>query len=338
MSSWPSVQTLRLKTGRREQVLFYDKRLMGDSTFKSWKNKFKYSYSLQAGEDLKSFASYELIIKKLLGLGAKINREDTSFVAVGGGSVGDFVGFVASTYKRGVNLVHIPTTWLSAMDSSHGGKTALNFGGIKNQVGTFYPSSHVFLVKEILKKQHQKLVDSALGEFVKYCFLNKDLFQKVNQSALKGQDLLWKYLKEAVDVKYKIIQKDPYETKKVRAKLNLGHSVGHVLEAHYHLDHGTAVGLGLQYSLEISRSHKLISRAQFESCQKFINSYLPPKKAALTPTITPSVFLKLLQGDKKLKTSSSLNFIFIQAPGRTIVRPVLFSEVVKCAKEGGWTQ
>ena len=133
-----------------EQDLIVVDRIL-ENQLKDFLNSFSHVYFVDAGEPLKNIEHFSNHVKNILETwGSQISR-DHRIISIGGGSVGDFSGFVASVLKRGVQLTHVPTTWLSAVDSAHGGKTALNVGGVKNQVGSFYPADTVFLVKEILK-------------------------------------------------------------------------------------------------------------------------------------------------------------------------------------------
>src|SRR5438445_1275287 len=137
-----------------ELLLIYDDVLPKKSAeFKKWMKQIPLRYAVQAGEGLKSIDLFPEHISKITALCEKASVRKLTIVVVGGGSVGDFGGFVASILKRGVRLVHLPSTWLAAIDSAHGGKTALNVGGAKNQIGTFYPATEVVLVKSLLLSQ-----------------------------------------------------------------------------------------------------------------------------------------------------------------------------------------
>ena len=111
---------------------------------------FPHRLGVEGGETLKNLKNFPRQLDGILKEWPQPISRNHTLVVFGGGSLGDFGGFVASILKRGVNLIHIPTTWLAAMDSAHGGKNALNVAGVKNQVGTFYPAHKVFIVKEVL--------------------------------------------------------------------------------------------------------------------------------------------------------------------------------------------
>src|SRR6185295_5151716 len=114
--------------------------------FRNWLKKFPCRYGVKSGESLKDLEKFPGHCKAILQMTEKIETRPLQLIAVGGGSVGDFAGFVASTLKRGVPLIHVPSTWLAAIDSTHGGKTALNVAGIKNQIGTFKQAEKIIVV------------------------------------------------------------------------------------------------------------------------------------------------------------------------------------------------
>ena len=231
-------------------------------------------------------------------------------LAWGGGSIIDLTGFLATVYKRGLPVVYFPSTYLSALDSAHGGKTALNFKNIKNLLGSYHFPKAVFVVRDFLKNNPQGLKNSALGELVKMAFIaGGKLYQSLkemrgqqrrapltlsNSSIEKPSDTMSKtsppltlsdrnrvsddeekeprgapltlsdssiekLLQLAVIEKMKIVSKDPFESRFIRQKLNLGHTVGHPLEALCSLPHGMAVARGLLFSLSWSLRRRFLS-------------------------------------------------------------------------------
>src|SRR5690606_32869940 len=120
----------------RHSLVIYDQILARVSPqFRTWVNQFPFRYAVKSGETLKDLEAFAQHARKLSKIAEPLAPRQMTVVAVGGGSVGDFAGFFASIYKRGVSLIHVPSTWLAAVDSSHGGKTALNSFGAKNQFG-----------------------------------------------------------------------------------------------------------------------------------------------------------------------------------------------------------
>ena len=144
LNDFPSAQIFS-----KESLLCYDSILDKNAAFKKWSRSFKFKIALKSGEKLKTLDSLQEMLKKMNQLDLPQTANFT-FISVGGGSVGDFTGFLASIYLRGRQLIHIPSTWLSAIDSSHGGKNGLNLFNDKNQLGTVYPAQKNFLVKKLL--------------------------------------------------------------------------------------------------------------------------------------------------------------------------------------------
>lgn len=322
-------------------VLIYDQVLEQFPAFLNWRQSFSNALAVKAGEDLKSISSLaEFLEQQLLPLIKGRSRLEIVLIVVGGGSVGDFGGFLASVLKRGVRWVHIPTTWLAAMDSAHGGKTALNIGGFKNQIGTFYPAAKVLIVRELLQQQTEQQLKSALGELFKAGIIGGgSLYQQLKRWSGKGlEDFLWKTLPLAISVKNKVVKKDPLETKGERMKLNLGHTLGHALEAQWQMPHGLAVALGLRFSLAWSAKRKLLSIRKEEELQKIwsklfepMGFFIPLQPMQFSPPRLESFFLQ----DKKAQSGQKLNFVFVSAPGRTKVDKVSIADLMReCARQG----
>lgn len=193
-------------------------------------------YLLPQGEAAKSFDNVERLCKWFLG--KRLTRSG-SVVAVGGGSVGDAVGFAASIYKRGVRLTHVPTTLLAQIDSSIGGKTAIDLDGVKNAVGTFYKADTVIDV-DFLKTLDDVQMLSGSGELLKYRMLSADV------NAAYNGEITEQVIKACVDYKQSLCTVDPFDSN-VRRKLNFGHTIGHAMELTYGLSHGHAVANGIYY-------------------------------------------------------------------------------------------
>ncbi len=199
--------------------------------------------TLPMGEESKSLSSLSLLWKTMLE--ASFSRGDC-VVAVGGGVVGDLCGFAAATYMRGIDFYNIPTTWLSQVDSSIGGKTAIDFGGVKNIVGSFYQPKAVLIDPETLKTLDERQLRAGLVESVKMavCF-DEPLFERIE----KSRDIIGdaeEIIRRSLDIKRDVVEKDPTE-KGLRRVLNFGHTLGHAIEgaAKGALLHGECVALGM---------------------------------------------------------------------------------------------
>ncbi len=132
-------------------LVVYDKKLAKNEVVAKWLKEFALVYPVSAGEDLKDISSFASHVKKIFKLITPFSSRGICVVSLGGGSVGDFSGFLASVLKRGVPLVHVPSTLLAAVDSAHGGKTALNVSDFKNQIGTFYPADAILIVRSLFE-------------------------------------------------------------------------------------------------------------------------------------------------------------------------------------------
>ena len=228
--------------------------------------KIVHKYVVAAGEQSKSKDAYFELLEKLCADG--FSRTDT-VIAFGGGVVGDLAGFVASTYMRGINLVQVPTTILSAVDSSVGGKTAINLDSGKNLVGTFYQPSAVYVSTQFFKTLPQREVASGMGEIIKYAFLNKSVtLQMIEEGA--SQRLVYECLK----IKRDVVQKDEKESGE-RALLNLGHTVGHAIESlsGYKYSHGECVVKGIAYALKVSQAIYGLDQTTCDKMQQLLASY-----------------------------------------------------------------
>ncbi|MCM2277773.1 MAG: hypothetical protein NDJ89_06825 [Oligoflexia bacterium] len=306
--------------------------------FRRWARSFPASYAVDGGESLKSLDAFPGHMSRILSLADRLGARDLTIVVAGGGSVGDFGGFVASILKRGVKLVQIPSTWLSAIDSAHGGKTALNVGGMKNQIGTFYAAGEVHLVRELLEGQGEARVRDAMGELAKIALLEGGArWKRFAREPASGTKLLWRWLPPAIEAKYRVVARDPFERSGIRQILNLGHTLGHVLEAHYGLSHGEAVAQGLLFAVEWSRKKGTLAAAGYrESAALLYGKCAFRCRAGELRPLLRTRFLQLARGDKKRTSADRVTFIFLAGPGKPAPREVTLSEFANEARAQGW--
>lgn len=314
----------RLPMGRT--LLIFDRRL--EPVANHWIRKFPYRYGVVSGEKLKSLDSFPRHARRLLSLWP--GESPVQVAAFGGGSVGDFAGFFASVAQRGVPLIQIPTTWLSAIDSAHGGKTALN-ALAKNELGTFHPAQAVYLVREVLLALPKERLRESFGEALKIALLQGGtLWSRVLEVGRKGSaPALWRILPELVEAKLRIVRRDPFEKKGDRRLLNLGHTLGHVFEARTGLPHGEAITLGIYFSLLWSRS---LGHRSTESILAEMSSLA---ERGLIPG--PGDYVRVLRGlrgardllsrDKKRASKGRIHFIFIDRPGYAFQKKVSLGEI-----------
>lgn len=296
---------------KKNHFFFIDSYFKKNPAFKKAENIL----FLKSGESLKTLKSLELHTNWLLK--NKANKSST-IVAIGGGSVGDSIGFLASVYLRGVPLVQVPTTWLAAVDSSVGGKTALNFEAYKNQIGTVYAPQKVYFFSELIKTSSIK--DSE-GEILKTLLLNinKPWANKILNNWSK-EKITIKDISYFVRYKKDTVKKDINDTSNIRAVLNLGHTVGHALELVEGLSHSDAVKKGLLFSLNWSVRKKLILESRAESFKEILSESLPE--------ISEDKLRTLISKDKKTMSPGKVNFIFPTDKG-PLVKEASISDLVR---------
>jgi len=200
--------------------------------------------TIPAGEEYKNLETVSHLWKSFLENG--LDRKST-VIALGGGVIGDVAGFAASTYMRGINWIAIPTTLLSMVDASLGGKTGFDLPEGKNLIGSFHPPKLVLADPSLLLTLTERELRSGMAEVVKHGIIaNPELFALCSNGMDWAKSNLEEIVKRAMTVKIKIIEEDPYE-KGVRAKLNLGHTIGHAVElvSKFKLRHGEAIAIGM---------------------------------------------------------------------------------------------
>ena len=198
--------------------------------------------TVDEGEESKSIDSFSRLLQAMLDNG--FSRKDC-VVAVGGGVVGDLSGFAASAYMRGIDFYNIPTTLLSQIDSSIGGKTAVNFGGVKNIVGAFYQPKKVLIDPELLKTLPERQISNGLAEAIKMSLTSdKELFDIFENKDIESN--IDEIIIRSLNIKKSVVEEDEKESG-VRKILNFGHTVGHGIEsaARGELYHGECVALGM---------------------------------------------------------------------------------------------
>jgi 3-dehydroquinate synthase len=207
-------------------------------------------FVLPAGEENKTFQSLNAILLKMAEAG--LHRTSRLF-AVGGGVVGDIAGLAAALFMRGISCVQIPTTLLSQVDSSVGGKTAVDLGGIKNVVGAFYQPCEVLINPNFLKTLPMRELKCGIGEIVKYAALSSSIFDTIERNTEQLTDLsfLTKLIKDCVAHKAQVVENDEKETGE-RKSLNVGHTTGHAIELTHNLSHGECVLYGMLFETRMA--------------------------------------------------------------------------------------
>lgn len=281
------------------------------------------------GEEAKSLSTASAIYDSLIAM--KADRR-TPILALGGGVVGDLGGFVASTYMRGVPYIQIPTSLLAQVDSSVGGKTALNHPLAKNIVGTFYQPKAVLADIDALKTLPQREFLAGLAEVIKYGIIaSPDLFNYVedNLDAILAldQDALVHCVKESCQIKGSIVEQDETE-RGVRAILNFGHSLGHAIEAltrYKSYRHGEAISIGMVCAARLSAALGLCSAHLLGRVEKLLaRAGLPTK----VESIAPWEVMEKLKLDKKSRDERP-RFVLLRELGEPEIRDDLPEELIE---------
>ncbi len=231
---------------------------------------------LEAGEGIKTFEGLEGILRSLVRTG--IDRRSV-LVAVGGGSIGDAAGLAAALLLRGVDLVLVPTTLLAMVDSSVGGKTAINLPEGKNLVGAYWPASEVWIDTDFLATLPENEWRSGLGEVLKVAIgLDPDLFEHCERHVepLLARDAaaIEVAIARAVAAKIRVVEEDPREAG-ARRLLNLGHTLGHALEmaSDFSIPHGVAVARGLHHAIDVARALRTIEPDVAERMRNLLTAF-----------------------------------------------------------------
>jgi 3-dehydroquinate synthase len=233
-------------------------RLYGKMVFKSLSSKgFKvYPFLIPDGE---SYKNEKTLFKVLHQMTLLSFQRDSCLLALGGGVIGDLGGFAASIYMRGIQFVQCPTTLLAQVDAGIGGKTAIDFGGVKNLIGSFYQPKVVLADTAVLKTLSDRQLKTGLAEVIKYGIIQDKMMFKKLESQLEVilrkdpkmlLDLIWR----SCQIKARIVSVDEQEGGK-RAWLNYGHTLGHALEAYFNYDvltHGEAIAYGMMFAARLS--------------------------------------------------------------------------------------
>ncbi len=273
--------------------------------------------ALPAGEATKSLATLERAARTL----HDVSRSAT-FVALGGGTIGDVVGVIAHLHKRGVRLIHVPTTLLAAVDSSIGGKGAVNVGSVKNALGVFHGASETWLCPEFFETLTEaQRREGRLEAWKMVAALDGAKFRRWSLRPPTDAALL----REARGLKEAVVRTDPFERHDVRVVLNFGHTFGHVLESlsGYTLPHGDAVGLGMLCALDVGVASGVTPRGVAEAVEVALPNR-PRARAALATLASKSNLSKvsaLLTADKK-RTSGMLRMVLLEDLGRWRVMQV----------------
>lgn len=255
------------------------------------------------------------------------------FVNLGGGMVTDLGGFAAATFKRGIPFINIPTTLLSMVDAAVGGKTGINFNGLKNEIGAFAPASEVIIDSEFLRTLDYENLMSGYAEMLKHGLISTyddwkelvsfDFNHEIDYMSL--QNLIAK----SVAIKENIVEQDPFE-KGIRKSLNLGHTIGHALESfsmktNQHSLHGYAVAWGLVSELYLSHVKSGFPKDKLWKTVSFIKEHYGKLSFSCKDYET---LYELMTHDKKNESSDSVNFTLLSEIGDININQIVSKEEI----------
>jgi 3-dehydroquinate synthase len=280
------------------------------------------------GESAKSLSSLESIYSKLMDFGCS---RDSTFIALGGGVIGDLTGFIAATFMRGVQYVQIPTTLLAMVDSSIGGKTGINIPQGKNLVGSIYQPLAVIVDPKLLYSLPDREIISGMAEVIKYgLILDRQLFQLLNKNIyniinLSSEQVVEEVIVRCAQLKTKIIIEDEFENDRRRI-LNFGHTIGHALEAYFNFDglrHGEAVAYGMIAAAKLSVLFSNLKEKNYNLLVGLIKNLSLPEIG----NIEADNILKILKNDKKVKLGE-VHFILLNDIGNTVIRNDIHDDAI----------
>ncbi len=256
-------------------------------------------FTLPEGEKSKSIESVAAMLSFLAQNDVPVNAV---LISLGGGAVSDVTGFVASIYKRGIKVIHIPTSLIGMIDAAYGGKTGINFQSIKNLAGTYYFPDLVYLNHSFLSTLPFTHVQSGYGEMLKYGLLMggdvlKRTMKLIEENSLPEDDLIF----DCLAFKISVVLKDPFE-KHERFYLNLGHTLGHAYESAFMaagtpVSHGLAVAVGIHLALSISVEIAHFPTTIAKNLQEFIQRYFSIQHL---PRPTHQTLMTFVMQDKKI--------------------------------------
>jgi 3-dehydroquinate synthase len=264
------------------------------------------------GEQSKSMVCASEILSYLAKL--RLPRSGT-IIAVGGGVIGDLVGFVAATYLRGINFVQVPTTLLAMVDSSVGGKTGVNLPEGKNLVGAFHQPKLVVADLDTLSTLPAREFSAGMAEVIKYgAIRDKALFDRVSQPVKPSDADLDEIVEKCVVIKARIVERDEFETKGERALLNFGHTIGHAVEKATGYNtylHGEAISLGMRAAAWLSVWHGSLPEADARRLEAALSANALP--LVLKPEVDRAAILAALGNDKKVAADGRNRWVLLKS-------------------------
>jgi len=275
-----------------------------------------YIITVADGEEYKNQQTIDLILENLFN--HQFNRSST-LIAFGGGVIGDMVGYASAIYQRGIDFIQIPTTLLSQVDASVGGKTGINNRYGKNLIGAFHQPSAVYIETHFLKTLPQREFSAGVAEIIKMAVMfDEDFFEWLSENDLSDDQNLRYAIKQSIQIKAKVVEKDETE-KGIRAVLNYGHTFAHVIEnqtKYKRYLHGEAVAIGIVMANTLAVDMGWLSLEEFKKIEELLQKYSLPTSYTVEDT---EEFYESFFSDKKA-SDKSISFIVPNGIGKFQIR------------------
>ncbi len=314
------ISHLKKITDPTSTILITDEHIYNAHTkrFRGWN-----TIILNPGEEFKVQATVDAIIEKLIEMEAD---RKTTLVGVGGGVITDITGYVAAVYMRGLRFGFVPTSVLSLVDASIGGKNGIDVGVYKNMAGTIRQPSFILHDMVFLNSLPVVEWENGFAEIIKHaCIKDAAMFKELEDRSLpyyRGrQTAICKLVQRNTILKTKLVQRDEFE-KGERRVLNFGHTLGHALENQYELLHGQAISIGMTYACHISE--QLVGFKHTGRVVSLLEKYNLPTYAAFDKQ---KVF-EVLKMDKK-REKKEMNYVLLEKIGKAVVKPISLDQLEK---------
>ena len=297
--------------------------LTDENVFEGHTKKFKNwnTIVLKPGEEFKVQETVDSVIEQLIDMGAD---RQTTLVGVGGGVITDLAGYVASIYMRGINFGFIPTTLLSLVDASIGGKNGIDVGVYKNMVGAIRQPSFILQDLQFLNTLPSQEWQNGFAEIIKHaCIKDASMFRNLELNDLehyiKNKKETSNLIRRNVLIKTKVVMQDEFE-KGDRKLLNFGHTLGHALENQYELSHGQAISIGMTFASDLSNTIN-----GFKHPQK-VSGVLAQYGLPTYANFDKEKVIDVLKRDKK-KVSNAINFILLEKIGKGVIEKISIDQI-----------
>jgi 3-dehydroquinate synthase len=294
-----------------------------ENIFNLHQKKFKgfNTIVLKPGEEFKIQSTIDSIIYQLLEFEAD---RSSILIGVGGGVITDITGYSASIYMRGIQFGFVPTSLLSMVDASIGGKNGIDVGVYKNIIGVTKQPSFLLYDYSFLSTLPECEWQNGFAEIIKHaCIKDAAMFKLLQANTLKYYQTKKKEISALIQknakIKLKVVQADEFE-KGERKLLNFGHTLGHALENQYNLSHGQAISIGMRYAAEISE--QLLGFKQTDSIIQLLQQYGLPTNVSFNK----SKVFEVLKMDKK-RAANEINYILLEKIGKAIILPIPLSDL-----------